>query len=111
MRIVVLGGAGLMGRITLRALAEAPRVEEVVIADLNPVPGYQLVEAIGSPKLRVTQMDATDEPALTAALRGADVCLNATVYYYNLAVMRACLAAGVHYLDLGGLFHTTRKQL
>jgi len=26
-------------------------------------------------------------------------------------VMRACLEAGCHYVDLGGLFHTTRKQL
>jgi saccharopine dehydrogenase-like NADP-dependent oxidoreductase len=44
-------------------------------------------------------------------LSGADSLLNATVYYFNLPVMEACLEAGVHYVDLGGLFHTTRKQL
>jgi saccharopine dehydrogenase-like NADP-dependent oxidoreductase len=26
-------------------------------------------------------------------------------------VMDACLQAGVHYVDMGGLFHTTREQL
>ena len=38
---------------------------------------------------------------------GAAVCVNSTQYYFNLDVMRACLKAGVHYLDLGGLFHVT----
>jgi saccharopine dehydrogenase-like NADP-dependent oxidoreductase len=37
--------------------------------------------------------------------------INSVQYYFNLEVMRACLEAGCHYLDLGGLFHTTRKQL
>jgi saccharopine dehydrogenase-like NADP-dependent oxidoreductase len=32
-------------------------------------------------------------------------------YYFNLDVMRACLEAGVAYIDLGGLFHMTRQQL
>jgi saccharopine dehydrogenase (NAD+, L-lysine-forming) len=44
-------------------------------------------------------------------LRHSDACLNATVYYFNLEVMGACLEAGAHYTDLGGLFHTTLKQL
>jgi saccharopine dehydrogenase-like NADP-dependent oxidoreductase len=44
-------------------------------------------------------------------LRSADACLNATVYYFNLGVMQACLDARVPYTDLGGLFHLTRKQL
>lgn len=111
MRIVVVGGAGLMGRIALRDLIEGPQVREVVIADVHAEQGYRLAETIGSPKLRVVAVDATDEAALAAVLRDADACLNATVYYFNLPIMRACLAARTHYLDLGGLFHTTRRQL
>ncbi|HEX6289455.1 MAG TPA: saccharopine dehydrogenase NADP-binding domain-containing protein [Herpetosiphonaceae bacterium] len=111
MRIVVVGGAGLMGRIALRDLVEAPQVKEIVIADLNRQAGEQLIAEIGSSKLWVAAVDATDEGALAAVLRGTDVCLNASVYYFNLPIMRACLAARTHYLDLGGLFHTTRKQL
>ena len=37
--------------------------------------------------------------------------LNAAQYHVNLAVMEGALRAGCHYLDLGGLFHTTRRQL
>jgi saccharopine dehydrogenase-like NADP-dependent oxidoreductase len=32
-------------------------------------------------------------------------------YQLNMPVMKACLAAGAHYADLGGLFHVTREQL
>jgi lysine 6-dehydrogenase len=111
MRIVVVGGAGLMGRIALRDLIDGAGVEEIVIADRDPAAGYALAERIGSPKLRFVPVDATDHDALVRVLRGAGACLNASLYYFNLPIMRACLEARVNYLDLGGLFHTTRKQL
>ena len=44
-------------------------------------------------------------------LRGAEAVVNAAQYEINLDVMRACLAARCHYLDMGGMFHTTRRQL
>jgi saccharopine dehydrogenase-like NADP-dependent oxidoreductase len=56
-------------------------------------------------------VDARDPGSLASALRGADVVVNAADYRLNLDVMRGALAAGAHYLDLGGLFHVTRKQL
>jgi saccharopine dehydrogenase (NAD+, L-lysine-forming) len=44
-------------------------------------------------------------------LRGHTVVINCTQHDFNLHVMRAALQAGVHYLDLGGLFYWTRRQL
>ena len=111
MRIVVLGGAGMMGCIAVQDLARSEAVEEVVIADLNPDNAQLVADTIGSAKISWVQLDLRDHEALVEVLRGADTCLNATVYYFNLDVMGACLEAGTHYTDLGGLFHTTRKQL
>jgi saccharopine dehydrogenase-like NADP-dependent oxidoreductase len=37
--------------------------------------------------------------------------VNCADYRLNLDVMRGCLAAGTQYVDLGGLFHVTRRQL
>jgi saccharopine dehydrogenase-like NADP-dependent oxidoreductase len=45
------------------------------------------------------------------AFDDADVVCNCAVYATNLPVMEACADAGTHYVDLGGLFHTTRRQL
>jgi len=43
--------------------------------------------------------------------RGAAVLVNCAPYTFNLDAMEAALIARCHYLDLGGLFHTTRLQL
>ncbi|MEX2211823.1 MAG: saccharopine dehydrogenase NADP-binding domain-containing protein [Gaiellaceae bacterium] len=56
-------------------------------------------------------VDASDAASLDAALTGATVCVNCADYRLNLSVMDACLRAGAHYVDLGGLFHMTRRQL
>ncbi|MBN1485149.1 MAG: saccharopine dehydrogenase NADP-binding domain-containing protein [Chloroflexia bacterium] len=111
MKIVVLGGAGNMGCIAVQDLAGDRRVQEVVIADCDLEAARRVAKAIGSPKIRLERVDVTDPQQLSAVLGGAAACLNATVYYFNLAVMEACLEAGVPYTDMGGLFHTTRKQL
>ena len=39
-------------------------------------------------------MDINDEDNFVKSLDGSNVCLNASVYYTNLAVMEACLKAG-----------------
>jgi saccharopine dehydrogenase-like NADP-dependent oxidoreductase len=56
-------------------------------------------------------VDASDARSMATALEGAAVCVNCAAYRLNLPVMRGCLRAGVHYVDLGGLFHVTREQL
>jgi saccharopine dehydrogenase-like NADP-dependent oxidoreductase len=111
MKIVVLGGAGKMGCIAVQDLAGDKRVDKVVIADWEVAQARAVAQAIGSPKTTIQQIDVTDHDALVALLSDADACVNATIYYLNLEVMKGCLEAGVPYTDLGSLFHTTRKQL
>jgi saccharopine dehydrogenase-like NADP-dependent oxidoreductase len=111
MRIVVLGGAGKMGALAVEDLAINPRVDEVVLADRDSAAAAAVADYLDSPKLSTVEVDLNDHDGLVALLGPAAACVNATVYYTNLAVMEACLAAGTHYVDLGGLFHGTRKQL
>lgn len=111
MRITVLGGAGKMGCIAVQDLANDPRVEQVIIADINAEQARTVADYIDSPKVSIRQVDSNDQAPFKKVLSGSDVCLNATVYYMNLEVMEACLGAGVHYTDMGGLFHLTKKQL
>jgi saccharopine dehydrogenase (NAD+, L-lysine-forming) len=111
MRIVVLGGAGKMGAIAVQDLVHNARVDQVVIADVNMGAAREIANYLDSTKITIDQVDLKDYPSLVKALAGADACVNATVYYTNLTVMKACLEARTHYTDLGGLFHTTREQL
>jgi saccharopine dehydrogenase-like NADP-dependent oxidoreductase len=111
-RVVVLGGAGAMGRITIRDLFEtAPRDWRIVIADYNEEAAVRLARSYKSPRVTGVAADATDVRATARLLKGAFAVINAVQYQHNVAVMRAALAAGAHYMDLGGLFHVTRQQL
>jgi saccharopine dehydrogenase-like NADP-dependent oxidoreductase len=57
------------------------------------------------------QVDVRDPSSLGRGLGDATVVVNCADYRLNLEVMRGALAAGAHYVDLGGLFHMTRRQL
>lgn len=111
MRIVVLGGAGAMGQIAVRDLAMSQPVTEVVVADISAERADKLRKSLGNPKIKAAQADINNAPALTALLGGATAVINSSPYQFNVAVMEAALAAGCNYIDLGGLFHVTRKQL
>ena len=111
----VVGGAGAMGRITVRDLCEtcAPS-DEILVADHDGERAAALVAALqadGRPRVCAVGVDVRDRPAAAAALAGAFAVINAAQYQLNLEVMEAALAVGAHYLDLGGLFHMTRRQL
>jgi len=111
MRITVIGGAGKMACISVQYLAQDPRVDEVVLADIDLAQAKVVAEYINSPKISIQKVDVNDQADLIDVLKGSDACLNGTVYYTNLPIMEACLSAGVHYTDMGGLFFTTHKQL
>jgi saccharopine dehydrogenase-like NADP-dependent oxidoreductase len=57
------------------------------------------------------QVDASDAGAVARALDGSTVCVNCVDYRLNLPVMEGALEAGAHYVDLGGLYHVTKRQL
>ncbi|MFB0501229.1 MAG: saccharopine dehydrogenase NADP-binding domain-containing protein, partial [Candidatus Bathyarchaeia archaeon] len=111
MKIVVLGGTGLTGRCAVRDLAQSPEVSEVVMTGRSLEKAQRIADEIKSKKVSIAQIDVTKHDDTVKVLKGADVGLNAVQYYYNLNVMKAALEAKVHYLDLGGLFHTALKQL
>lgn len=93
--IAVVGAAGTIGRHVVAFLEEWG--EDHLRRDFR-LTGEEFV-------------DASDPASVAHALEGADVCVNCADYRLNLDVMRGSLAAGAHYLDLGGLFHVTRTQL
>lgn len=111
MEAVVLGGGGLTGRCTVRDLARTRTFDRVRVADLDRTRAEAAVAAAGAPGVTAEHLDVTDPSALRRTLRGASVCVNAVQYQFNLTVMEGCLAEGVPYLDFGGLFHMTRRQL
>lgn len=62
-------------------------------------------------KAKVRYADVSKPETLINALKGINAVIHAVHHEYNLNVMKACLKTRTHYLDLGGLYHYTKKQL
>lgn len=110
MKVTALGGCGAMGRATSWELAENDDVDELVVADADLEAAEAFAEELPG-EVGVVQVDVTDHDALVETIADSDVVANALPYAFNLAVMEACLEGASHYLDLGGLYHTTKDQL
>ena len=111
----MLGAGGTIAPAIVRDLAESDEVAELLLLDLDPERADQVATAHGGGKARAARADATASAdaadSLFAALEGWDVLVNSASYRVNLGAMDACLAAGAHYLDLGGLYWMTGRQL
>jgi len=111
MKMLVLGGCGAMGKAIVRDLCENPEVNEIVIGDVNLTKAKAYAKEVGSQKISVKKVDIKNQDQLVKACRGVNVVANASWYEFNLDVMKAALKTKSHYVDLGGLYHVSKKQL
>jgi saccharopine dehydrogenase-like NADP-dependent oxidoreductase len=93
--IAVLGAAGTVGRRVTEFLQEWGAPVRRLDARLDGA----------------EHADASNPSRLARTLEGTTVCVNCAAYRLNPGVMEAALVAGTHYVDLGGLYHVTRRQL
>jgi lysine 6-dehydrogenase len=108
---VVLGGVGAIGRVVVRDLFESHPQNRILIADYNEKAARLYSRSFRSRRVTVAFADASKPSQLAKLFRGRAVVINCTQHDFNLKVMRAALSARIHYVDLGGLFHWTRRQL
>ena len=108
---VVLGGVGAIGRVVVRDLFESHRQNHITIADFNEAGARAYARAFRGRRVSAAFADATRPRQLANLFRGHAVVVNCTQHDFNVTVMRAALMAKVHYVDLGGLFVHTRRQL
>ena len=110
-RVAVVGAAGIIGPAIVATLAEQEGVDEIRCLDLDERGARAVAERHGGGRATSGRLDIRDQGSAAAALAGTGLLLNTAAYRVNLEAMEAALAAGAHYLDLGGLFHVTRRQL
>jgi len=109
MKILVLGGAGAMGMVTARDLAESTAVSEVIIGDVDTKKAEHVAKWIGSKKVSVKKVG--DRASLLKTMKEADAVANATPYHLNLEMTKTAIEAKKDLTDLGGVYHMTLKQL
>ena len=109
--VAVLGAAGTIAPAIIRDLAASDEVSRMTLLDLDGARAQAVADAFGGGRATAGSADARAVDELAAALADVDVLVNTASYRINLEAMRACLKAGCTYLDLGGLYWMTGRQL
>jgi lysine 6-dehydrogenase len=115
LRVAVLGAGGTIGPAIVHDLAESEEVSDLLLLDLDRERAEAAAAEHGQGKARAAAADAgagSGEPgSLVDAITDCDALINSASYRFNVQVMDACLEAGCHYLDLGGLYWVAAEQI
>lgn len=95
-------GAGAVGTVSALKFVQEAMLEKLVIADAVSARASLLADRLNDPRVSALQLNAGDRAHVARTIRetGATIVLNAALPVTNIEVMRACLAAGCHYIDL-----------
>jgi saccharopine dehydrogenase-like NADP-dependent oxidoreductase len=109
--VAVLGAGGTIGPAVVRDLAESDEVEVegMRLLDVDGERAAAVAATHGRGRANAAAVDARRN--LAEAIAGCDVVVNCASYRVNIETMKACLQSRCHYLDLGGLYWMTGKQL
>ncbi|MDQ3982384.1 MAG: saccharopine dehydrogenase NADP-binding domain-containing protein [Actinomycetota bacterium] len=104
MRMLVLGATGSIGRRVSAELARHPDVDRVVLSARGAEDLERFAGLFGGKDRRVLphRLDVTDDDALRAAMRDADVVVSCAGPSYLLEIdcVRAAIDSRVHYVSL-----------
>lgn len=100
-KVTVLGGAGAVGSIVVKALALDDSFDQVVIADWNVEAAGKLASAL-SDSVTAVHVDASDGASVGTVVRGSDVVVNCVGPFYKTVstVLGAVLEEGIDYVDV-----------
>ncbi|WP_372425554.1 saccharopine dehydrogenase family protein [Salinarimonas chemoclinalis] len=105
MKNIVVVGAGKIGRIVARMLADTGDWA-VTLADRDEA---ALARATEGTPVTAAALDIADAAALRARLSGAFAVISAAPFQLTAAIAEAAAASGTHYLDLTEDVATTRR--
>lgn len=102
MKIIVLGGAGDMGREAVRDLIRYPAVTRITIGDRDIDGAKKLASSLKDPRIVIRKVDALLHADLVEAMKGHDVAAGALgpFYLFEKAVVEAAIDAGVDYVSI-----------
>src|SRR3972149_9344535 len=107
MDVIILGGYGAMAQSTVPDLLESPGVQRVGIAGRNAAKAKAFSKLFKDDRAVPVPLDARDSAALVRELKGWGCVINSAWYDLNVPITQAAIEAGIHYVDLGGVYHPT----
>ncbi len=100
-----------MAQSTVPDLLESPGVERVGIAGRNLEKAKAFAKVWKDDRAVPMHVDARDQGALVKELKNWGAVINSAWYDLNVPITEAAIKAGIHYIDLGGLYHQAIRQM
>lgn len=114
MRVLILGGAGMMSAGTARDLLSplSQGVIKIIAADFSAERLDSVKHSLNDPRIETRIFDVADRSALLALLADCDICINGVPTFagHQMSIFDACLEARRAYVDYGGMGIYTVKQ-
>jgi len=108
-------GAGRQGTAAAYDLAVRGEAASIVLADIDAAraeaAAARVNELAGRSVAHGVHLDATDQAAVVAFVRGLDAAIGAVSYKLNLGLTEAALEARTNWCDLGGNTAIVQEQL
>lgn len=101
--ILIIGGAGAMGRLTVKDLASDPQVKRLTVADINISAAEHLISGMDSPaKLDAVRLDALNRQQVLNAMQGYDLIVSSIgpFYVFEELLVEAAIQSGVDYISI-----------
>jgi saccharopine dehydrogenase-like NADP-dependent oxidoreductase len=115
MKVLVLGGGGVVGRRVVEELGRHPEVDAVVVSGRRGTELEHMVHGLSSSEAPVTAapVDVTDPEAVAERADGADVAVSCAGPFLarDSPAARGAIQAGVPYVSLGDDLSGTRQVL
>jgi saccharopine dehydrogenase (NAD+, L-lysine-forming) len=109
--VLIIGGYGAMAQSTVPDLLASPGVNRVGIGGRSETKAKAFAGAQRDDRAVPVGIDARDSTSLVRELKRWDCVIHSSWYDLNVPVTEAAIQAGIHYCDLGGLYHQTLRQL
>lgn len=112
MKVLLLGGTGILGKDAAELLAREKLVTEIAIASRRLEAAQRVASEIGD-KARAVSVDIKDQPRLVSIAGDYDIVVNAAgpTFEVQVPALRAAIEAGSHYCDIGVDGNTTERAL
>ena len=102
MKIMCLGGAGMICREAVDDLARHSSCSKITIADCNEQAGREIMHRLNDPRVDFVRIDVRDTKAAIKIMVGYDVVMDGTTIALN-GLSTECIAkAGCHGINLNG---------
>jgi len=112
-KIMMVGGAGDMSRVSIQKLLNLSEACQITIADINRDKAERVARLYQTPRVTACAVDVHDPGMIRKVVKDSDLVVNATgpLYRTGRPVLQACIDERVNYMDYGDTFEASEDML